>query len=297
MTSRSRRRVLLLGGSGRLGRVLTSAWRDRHTLLLPGRAQLDLMEPDRLSTALCEFDFDTLVNTAGLTSPDACEDNPDLAWRVNAESPGRIAQVCAARGARLIHLSTDYVFPGNGTEPLNEASPTAPVNVYGHSKCAGEQAVLSACPDALVARVSWLFGAAGGDVPTAVLERARRGDALDFIEDKWSAPTWTTELADWLERLSTDRRQVTGILHLCHSGAASWRDFAQAVLDLGHEVGLLPEPMATQGRRLAEFTGFRAARPPWTVMANDRLASLLGSAPRPWQEALRLHLQQLADQG
>lgn len=295
MASRSRRRVLLLGGSGRLGRVLTSAWRDRHTLLLPGRAQLDLAAPDRLSTVLCEFDFDTLVNTAGLTSPDACEDNPDLARRVNAESSGRLAQLCAARGARMIHLSTDYVFPGNGTAPLNEASPTAPVNVYGHSKRAGEQAVLAACPEALVARVSWLFGAAGGDVPTAVLERARRGDALDFIEDKWSAPTWTTELADWLERLSTDRRQVTGILHLCHSGAASWRDFAQAVLDLGHEVGLLPERLSTQGRRLAEFTGFRAARPPWTVMANDRLASLLGAPPRPWQEALRLHLQQLAD--
>jgi dTDP-4-dehydrorhamnose reductase len=295
MASRTRRRVLLLGGSGRLGRVLTSAWRDRHHLLLPGRAQLDLAEPDRLSTALSEFDFDTLVNTAGLTSPDACEDNPDLAQRVNADSPGLLAQVCAGRGARMIHLSTDYVFAGDGSEPLDEAAPASPINVYGRTKHAGEQAVLAACPSALVTRVSWLFGESGGDVPTAVLERARRGEALDFIEDKWSSPTWTTELVEWLERLSTDHREVTGILHLCHSGAASWRDFAQAVLDLGHEVGLLPEPLPTQGRRLAEFTRFRAARPPWTVMANHRLACLLGASPRPWREALRLHLQQLAN--
>lgn len=295
MASRSRRRILLLGGSGRLGRVLKSAWRDRHDLLLPGRAQLDLAEPERLATALAEFDFDTLVNTAGLTSPDACEDDPDLARRVNAESPGVLAQVCAGRGARMIHLSTDYVFAGDGSEPLDEAAPASPINVYGRSKRSGEQAVLAACPGALIARVSWLFGEAGGDVPAAVLERVRRGDALDFVEDKWSAPTWTTELADWLERLITDRRELAGVLHLCHSGAASWRDFAQAVLDLGHEVGLLPEPLSTQGRCLAEFTGFRAARPPWTVMANHRLARLLGASPRPWREALSLHLQQLAD--
>lgn len=290
-----RRRILLLGGSGRLGRVLTSAWRNRHALLQPGRAELDLAQPDRLTTALAAFDFDTLVNTAGLTSPDACEDAPDLAWRVNAESPGRLAQLCAERGARLIHLSTDYVFAGNGTEPLGEEAPTEPVNVYGHSKLAGEQAVLAACPGALVARVSWLFGDAGSDVPAAVLDRALRGVALDFIEDKWSAPTWTHELADWLEALISDRREVNGLLHLCHSGAASWRDFAQAVLDLGHEVGLLPQALSTQGRRLAEFTGFRAARPPWTVMDNARLAGLLGTAPRPWREALLLHLQRRAD--
>ncbi len=291
-----RRRVLLLGGSGRLGRVLTSAWRDRHDLLLPGRSELDLDCPDPLATALAAFDFDTLVNVAGLTSPYACEDSPDLAWRVNAESPGRLAQVCAERGARLIHLSTDYVFAGDGTQPLDEEAPTAPVNVYGCSKLAGEQAVLTACPGALVARVSWLFGDAGSDVPAAVLDRARFGVALDFIEDKWSAPTWTHELADWLETLISDRREVTGVLHLCHSGAASWREYAQAVLDLAHEVGLLPEALSTQGRRLAEFTGFRAARPPWTVMDNSRLATLLGTSPRPWREALRLHLQRRADQ-
>jgi dTDP-4-dehydrorhamnose reductase len=291
-----RRRVLLLGGSGRLGRVLSPAWRDRHALLLPGRAELDLAQPDGLATALAAFDFDTLVNVAGLTSPDACEDAPDLAWRVNADSPGRLARVCAERGARLIHLSTDYVFAGDGSEPLGEEAPTAPVNVYGRSKLAGEQAVLNACPGALVARVSWLFGDAGSDVPAAVLDRARRGLALDFIEDKWSAPTWTHELADWLEVLITKRREVNGVLHLCHSGAASWCDFAQAVVDLGHEVGLLPEALSTQGRRLAEFTGFRAARPPWTVMDNSRLATLLGAPPPPWREALRLHLQRMANQ-
>jgi dTDP-4-dehydrorhamnose reductase len=293
--ARPRRRVLLLGGSGRLGRVLTATWRDRHDLLLPGRAQLDLAHPDRLATALAAFDFDTLVNVAGLTSPDTCEDNPDLAWRVNAESPGRLGQLCAEHGARLIHLSTDYVFAGDGSEPLDEEAPTVPVNVYGRSKRAGEQAVLSACPAALVGRVSWLFGDAGGDVPTAVLERVRRGAALDFIEDKWSAPTWTHELADWLETLITDSRDLTGLLHLCHSGSASWRDFAQAVLDLGHELGLLSEALSTQGRCLAEFSGFRATRPPWTVMDNSRLTGLLGAPPRPWREALRLHLQRMAD--
>ena len=296
MPASTRRRILLLGGSGRLGRTLTAAWHNRHDLLLPGRTQLDLARPETLAAALDAFHFDTLVNTAGLTSPDACEDNPELAHHVNAESPGMLALACAQRGARLIHLSTDYVFAGNDSEPLDEQAPTEPVNVYGRSKLAGEQAVLAACPNALVARVSWLFGDSGGDVPATVLERARTGVPLDFIADKWSAPTWTSELADWLEQLITAHRSMAGPLHLCHSGPASWRDFAQAVIDLGHEVGLLPSPLPTRACRLAEFSGFRATRPPWTVMANRRLTNLLGTPPRPWREALRLHLQQQAGQ-
>lgn len=293
MSASPGRRILLLGGSGRLGRVLSAAWRDHHVLLQPDRQAADLSRPETLEARLNELSFDTLVNCAGLTSPDACETDPELARRVNALAPAALAKFCAQRPARFIHLSTDYVFGGEGSEPLAEDAPAHPVNVYGRSKLDGERAVLDACPDSLVARVSWLFGPAGGDVPDAVLARAQSGSPLDFIEDKWSVPTWTPDLADWLERLIGEHRDVTGILHLCHGGRASWRDFAQAVLDLGHEVGLLPVALQTTGRRLEDFTAFRAMRPPWTVMDNARLATLMGAPPRSWREALALHLQRL----
>ena len=291
----SRPRLLILGASGRLGATLAAHWTAAGgTCLGPPRAQADLSRPDVLAAALSGLDFDVLVNAAALTSPDLCEDEPDLALRVNAESPGRLAALCAARGARCIHLSTDYVFAGAGSALLDEAAPAEPVNAYGRSKRAGELAVLAADPAALVARVSWLFGPQGGDVPATVLARARAGEPLGFIEDKWSVPTSTVEVAAWLERLATDLAGVSGLLHLCNTGAATWRDYAQVVLDRAWARGLLDRRHWTHGQKLRDFPNFKARRPPFTAMSNARLADLLGAAPAAWQEALDRHLQTLA---
>ena len=287
-------RILILGGTGRLGGSLAVAWRERHQIIAPGRHLLDMSKPNLLAGALRAVEYDTVVNATGLTSPDACEERPAEAALLNTEAPAVLAADCARRGARLIHLSTDYVFDGTGSTPLDEEVPARPVNVYGRTKLEGEKAVLAACPEALVARVSWLFGPRGGDVPASVLERAWAGRPLDFIEDKWSVPTGITDLAGWLERFVTDLCSQTGVLHLCHSGKATWRDYAQTTLDLAHGLGLLPRPHETAGRRLAEFTQFKAARPPFTVMSNARLAGLLGEAPCAWPEALRRHLAALA---
>ena len=161
-------------------------------------------------------------------------------------------------------------------------------------KLPGEKGVLAACPSVLMGRVSWLFGPRGGDVPASVLARARSGQPLDFIDDKWSVPTGITDLCVWLERLITDQRAVSGLLHLCHTGVATWRDYAQVTLDLAHQQGLLTQPYVTTRRRLREFPQFKAKRPPFTVMSNERLALCLGESPGTWQAALERHLTMLA---
>ncbi len=288
-----RPRLLLLGATGRLGRTLAAHYSPRYEVISPRRAELDLARPETVAQELEHLDFDLAINAAAVTSPDLCEEDPALALRVNAESAGIVAKVCANRWLRYIHISTDYVFAGNGCVFLGEESPAVPVNAYGRSKLAGEQAVLKANADALVARVSWLFGPGGGGVPETALQRAKDGQPLGFIEDKWSVPSSTRDIAHWLERLFTDLSSVKGLLHLCNTGVATWRDYAQVSLDLAHQHGVLDRPHLTQGLRLHDFPQFKAARPPFTVMSNSRLSFLLGESPRRWQDALEEHILEL----
>ncbi|SKA98188.1 dTDP-4-dehydrorhamnose reductase [Prosthecobacter debontii] len=286
----SRPRLLILGASGRLGQVLAAQLTSDYEIIAPGRSIVDLAEPETLKVKLGELAFDLALNAAALTSPDVCEEQPELARRINAESPLALAELCADRGARLIHFSTDYVFAGNGCVFLDEHAPTASPSVYGQTKAAGENAVLAACPAALVGRVSWLFGPGGGGVPETVLQRVRAGEPLGFIEDKWSVPTSTLDIAQWVKRLLTDLAQVSGILHLCNTGVATWRDYAQVTLDCAHQHGLLDRAHAAHGLKLRDFPQFKAPRPPFTVMSNNRLAFLLGETPRRWQDALEAHI-------
>lgn len=294
--------VLILGATGRLGQVLAGQLRQRFHVLTPGRQQADLSAPAAFRRSLREADFDLVVNAAAITSLEACEDDPALACRVNAEAAGETAAECARRGARLIHISTDYVFGGEGSGLRTETHEACPANEYGRSKRAGELAVLAACPQALVARVSWLFGPAGGDVPSAVLHRALGGEPLGYIEDKWSVPSSTVDIAGWIGLLLEDLAHVSGTLHLCNTGVATWRDCAQVTLDLASRHGLLPPPpdtgtdgrWLTHGLRLRDFPQFRAVRPAFTVMSNEKLAFLTGAAPRSWQAALESHILHLA---
>jgi dTDP-4-dehydrorhamnose reductase len=281
-----RMKLLITGTTGRLGGVLARHYALRHELMCPGRDMLDLARPESLSVGLREMDFDLLINCAGITSPDVCAREPELAQRVNAESPAVMAAECQRRGARMIQISTDYVFGGEVEGRLTEDMKTEPVNHYGSTKLDGERAVMAASPGALVARVSWLFGG-GNSFPEQMLRTAREGREVEAIGDKWSAPTSMHDIARWLEVLWKKSPTVSGVLHLCNSGTASWQSYAQTVLDLAHELGLLVHPVAVKGNRLDDFPHFIARRPRHTMMSSERLAGLLGAPVRTWQGALR----------
>ena len=151
-------RILILGSNGGLGRALVRQLAPNHEVTAWTRAELDFDQPEAIASKLAGCEFDVLLNPAGMTNPDACEAQPEKARLANVLGPQMLAQCCHERGARLIHFSTDYVFSGEPRELWVEDDPTEPVNLYGRTKREGEWAVLQACPDALVARVSWLFG-------------------------------------------------------------------------------------------------------------------------------------------
>lgn len=285
-------RILILGATGGLGRALHRHLAAGHEVTSWGRADLDFEQPDTLAPRLAAQQFDVLLNAAGMTSPDVCEAEPERAMMANAVVPQILAEYCEARGARMIHFSTDYVFSGAPRELWFEADETAPVNVYGRTKLAGEQGVLRASPGALVARVSWLFGPDKPSHPDHIIQRALKTDDVSAVVDKTSVPTSNADISGWIEQLIIRHPTTSGVLHLCNSGVASWHSWAEAALTIAARLGVPVKTTRVQPVNLTSLTQLKAPRPLMTVMSNARLQSLLGGEIRNWHDALEEYLVQ-----
>lgn len=249
------------------------------------REHLDVLKPETVSPALAGHDFSTVIYTAGITNVDECETNPRGAALSNTETPRAIAEVCAERGARFIHVSTDYVFKGDDPAPRKETDLAEPINVYGRSKLEGERAVLDVSPDFLVLRVSWLFGPDKMSFPDMILQRAMETEQVEAIADKHSCPTYSEDLAAWIDPL-LDEPAARGILHLANSGASSWQAYGQTVLDLAAKAGFKLRTNIVKPISRLNFPGFKAARPGFTSFDTTKFRQLTGITPRPWEEAL-----------
>lgn len=285
-------RLLILGANGRLGRALKRLYSaGPHQVAAWSRAELDLTDLERIPAALAASDFDVLINAAGLTSVDSCEERREEARLSNGIAPGLLADFCARHGRRLIHISSDYVFPGTTPAPLRETDPTGPCNHYGHTKLAGENAVLAADPYALVARVSWLFGPDKPSFPDMILRTALEQDHVSAVNDKWSSPSYSEDLAAWLLALIQDHPTASGLFHLCNEGAPSWQQYGQATLDIASRLGLPLKTRAVTGHSMQGFAPFIAARPPHTALDTSKFHALTGIQPRSWQDALSDYIQ------
>lgn len=291
-------RILLTGSTGRLGGAFLSLWgRDGSYCepLVLKREELDLSQPadvkDRLDVLWSDGGFDAIVNPAAVSGLEQCLDDPELAQAVNVDSPREMAKFCAQKGIRMVHFSTDYVFGGEVAGRKSELDQTGPVNVYGASKLAGESAVLAACPEALVGRVSWLFGPSGqASHFDQVLDRATREEVQHLIGDKFSVPTYTHDVVHWVEVLLENH--CSGIYHLCNTGdPESWLSYAQKVCDLAqrHSGDVGRELLQEISINSADF--FREKRPEHTAMVPARLMDEGLVTPRHWLEAAQEYLK------
>lgn len=277
-------RVAVTGTTGRVGAALVRHLSGNHEVIPLPRTVCDLANPESLAGILNRLECDVFINPAGITSLEACEDDPALAMRVNAEAPAEIAAWAASRGVALFHFSTDYVFGGETQGLRSESEAPNPLSVYGRSKLAGERAVL-ARPGNCVVRVSWVFGPEKASFIDQIFDAALAGRPLAAVADKFSLPVFTGDLAEWMLRLI--ERNPTGVLHACNSGEpVSWHGMATAVVEEMVACGALAEVPAIQKQTLREMTSFRAARPRFTAMDTRRLSEILGKPPRPWREAL-----------
>ena len=289
-------RTLVFGAGGRVGSRLVEHLRDAGAEVVAcGRNTCDLEDLSALKKFLLSSGATRVINCAAVSGLEACLDDPVTAHRVNAMAPELMARLCRLEGMRFIHLSTDYVLDGRRPGLKTEADKCRPVNVYGESKLEAELRVREEMPEALVARVSWVFGnPTRPSFPEKMLRRALNGQALAAVADKWSLPAWIEDLCEWLRFLAYES-DAAGILHLCQSGEpVSWHGYALAALESAVKHGLLHELPPVAEQKLDEQAGFRDARPRHTAMSSGRLASLLGRPVRPYQEAVELAVARYA---
>ncbi len=222
-------RVLLTGAGGQLGVELQAAFGGRHhELVAADRTRLDIGDRDAVASLVGAVGPDLVVNAAAWTAVDACESDPDRAWRVNALGARHVAEAAARAGAHILHVSTDYVFDGTKEAPYLEWDEPRPLSVYGTSKLGGEREVVAACPGATVVRTSWVVGPHGSNMVRTILRLAERGGPLAFVDDQRGCPTFTADLAAKLYELGVARRP--GIFHVTNQGVTTWYGFARDVL-------------------------------------------------------------------
>ena len=255
-------RIVVTGAGGQLGRELVGVIAAAgHEPVAADRGACDVTVPGAAARLLARIGPDAVVNCAAWTDVDGAERAPDEAYRANALGPRLLAAACAAAGVRLCHVSTDFVFDGDGDEPLDEWAPVRPLSVYGASKLAGEHEVRSLCPDHQIVRTAWLFGQEGPNFVLTVLRLAAQRPELRVVDDQHGSPTWTGHLAPAL--IGVLERELAGLLHLAGGGHVSWNAlakeiFRQAAIDCAVE--------AVTSAEMAR----PAPRPAWSALETER---------------------------
>jgi len=277
-------KIAIIGANGRLGAALVREYQRDFEVTSFGRSQLDLGKPDQIRSRLSTIEFDLLINCAALTNVDYCESHREEAFRINAEGPRLLAEVGNERSAKLVHFSTDYVFDGKKSDPYVEEDRAVPLSVYGESKLEGERRVLDVSSQHLVVRLSWVFGPDKPSFIDQIVQRARESDVVTAVADKFSAPTYTIDVASWL-RLAVDK-DANGILHLANNGGCSWQEWAQYAIDVCRSLGLPLKAERVGAVSLADMKNFVARRPVHTVLSSAKFTALTGVQPRHWREAV-----------
>src|SRR5437016_3549953 len=277
-------KIAVIGANGRLGAALAREYARDFEVTSFARSQLDLGRLNRVRSALAETKFELLVNCAALTNVDYCESTREEAFLVNAEGPGLLAEIANEKSAKLIHFSTDYVFDGKKTDPYVEEDEAVPLSVYGESKLEGERRVLEVSSQHLVVRLSWVFGPDKPSFIDQFIQRARENDVVTAVADKFSAPTYTIDVANWL-RLAIDKN-ANGILHLANNGTCSWQEWAQYAVDVCRELGIPLKAERVGAVSLPQMKNFVARRPVYTILSTAKFTALTGVKPRHWREAV-----------
>lgn len=285
-------RALVAGASGQLGRELQATVPPGVELRACDQSELDVTEVGDITRALERYEPDLLVNAAAYTAVDRAESEAAAAMRVNGEAPGLLARAAAARGCRMIHISTDFVFDGRQGTPYAPGDETNPLGVYGASKLRGEREVLEHGDGrALILRTAWLYSTFGANFVFTILRLLRRGGEITVVEDQVGTPTWARGLAEAIWR-AAERPELEGIHHWTDAGVASWYDFALAVQEESRILGLSAGESRIRPIRSRDFAT-DARRPAYAVLDKALTWQALDLEPAHWRAQLRAMLSEI----
>jgi dTDP-4-dehydrorhamnose reductase len=278
-------KILLTGRDGQVGWELARLLPALGVVEAFSRAELDLADPDKIVERVRAVKPDVIVNAAAYTAVDKAETDREQAMLVNAAGPGFLAAEAQARGALLVHYSTDYVFDGTKTSPYVETDPTNPLSVYGQSKLAGERAIQAVGGRHLIFRTSWVYAARGRNFLLTMLKLGREKPVLRVVDDQRGAPTWAQDIAATTVELLRRRDPASGIYHLTAGGETTWCGFAREIFRLAG-IATPVEPITT-----ADYPT-PARRPAYSVLSNGRLERTFGLAMPEWRASLEWCLKQ-----
>jgi dTDP-4-dehydrorhamnose reductase len=278
-------RILVLGARGMLGTDLLKEWQS-DDLIPAGSAEADLRDYSQVEGLIQKVRPDWIILSAAYTDVDGCEKNPELAFAVNSSGVENVARAAQSSRARVFLVSTDYVFDGKGVRPYETSDPIAPLNVYGASKAAGEQALRKNNSSWCIGRTSWLFGVHGPSFPEKILRAVETRPELSVVNDQIGSPTYTRDLAAAIRDLV--QKDARGIVHITNVGICSWFDFAREILAQSGRGSVPVHPITT------DQSARPARRPHYSVLSSASLEAY-GIKLRPWQDALRAFLEERSD--
>jgi dTDP-4-dehydrorhamnose reductase len=282
--------ILVIGHRGMLGQDLLARLASSGMAAIGlDLEEIDITRSQQVHAITRDHQPSLVINCAAYTAVDQAESEPDLAFAVNRDGPQNLADACHGLGIPLIHISTDYVFDGEARRPYREDDAVNPINVYGHSKWEGEQAVRSRLLQHLIVRTAWLYGIHGHNFVKTILQLARDREELRVVADQYGSPTWTGDMSDALVAMAgqvvADSGSIQwGTYHYCNAGETTWYDLARLIVEEARHKGPVKVtrvvPIAS-----AEYP-LPTPRPAYSVLDCTRIARSFGITPRPWPAAL-----------
>ena len=274
-------KAIIIGATGLLGKALTHEWSGDEVVGL-GSRDVDIRDADQVRKIVESHRPDWIVLAAAYTNVDDCESHPELAFAVNRDGAVNVAQAAKSIGAKVLFLSSDYVFDGKNKSPYEAEDARNPQSVYGRSKAEAEVRLLEVLPECCIARTSWLFGNGGKCFPDTILKLAATRPALDVVNDQRGCPTYAVDLSRAIIALC--RNQATGIVHVTNAGECSWFEFAREIVKGG---GLATEIRPVSSQQMAR----PAPRPAYSVLSPKSLQRYGVTVPK-WQDALQRYLRE-----
>lgn len=286
--------IWLIGNKGMLGTELSRVFESRGIQYVGTDRDVDITSESAVSDFIEAYTgvdkIDWIVNCAAYTAVDKAEDDLALCERLNVTGPTIVAKAAKVAGARMIHISTDYVFNGNGTRPYREDDPTDPTGVYGLTKRNGESAAFAVNDRIYIVRTAWLYGQYGKNFVKTMLTLMNEKDRISVVNDQRGAPTWAFDLAEAITAFIVAKNDVPfGVYHFSNLGDISWFDFAQEIYRMGRAKGLIKSECAVLPCTSAEYPS-RVRRPPYSVLDKTKIQKELHIAIPGWEESLSKYL-------
>jgi len=282
--------IWLIGNHGMLGTELSELLAREGMETVGTDRDVSILDPASLASFASGKKIDWIVNCAAYTAVDKAEDEAELAERLNAQGPENVGRLAASIGARVLHISTDYVFGGAGSRPYLEDDKLAPNSVYGRTKAEGEARLFAACPESAIIRTAWLYGKHGANFVYTMLRLMKEKEKIGVVADQKGSPTWAFDLSQAIVAILVSKAPHYGIYHFTNEGETNWHEFALEIQRLGLEYGLLTKPCEVAALTTAQYPS-KAHRPAYSVLSKEKIKKTFGVEVPEWRNSLRKYFE------